>query len=448
MRRLLFLIACIVLGSSSFAQITSNSPYSSFGIGEEGGLDHSSIGSIGNSLGTAIDSFTLNYYNPASYNSLSTGNPLFSMGISTKISSFSEGSLSSFSTISAIQHFAFGFKLKEYFGMAFGLKPYSRRGYSFSNYTVFSTDSIKHQYSGSGGINELFLGLSSTVFKFRNTHLSVGGNVGYLFGSIQNKRASTLVNDGADLTGGVDLSTIRAKSFHTEFGTYFTHRFNKSNEIMLTALVDPSQKLNTIYTYGRFYAIDVNNEEAYDTLEYSDAVKGDIQSASRFSYGLRYTFSRHANTDESKKLNTSLALHASYTMTNYSKFSNPHDTSISTLLNATKYTVGVEYIPETHFVENKPSTKMYERMRYRVGAYYALLPYQTNGVQVSDFGTTFGIGLPIVVKNSLSSINFGFAIGQRGTGDQQLISETYYGINFGVTISPIGDNWFIKRKLN
>ncbi len=448
MRRLLFLIAFIVLGSSSFAQITSNSPYSSFGVGEEGGLDHAAISGIGNSLGTAIDSFTLNYYNPASYNSLSTGNPLFSMGISTKISNFSEGALNSYSTISGIQHFAFGFKVKRYFGMAFGLKPYSRRGYSFANYTVFDEDSVKHHYSGAGGINELFLGLSSNVFKLKNTELSVGGNVGYLFGSIQNQRASTLVNDGVDITGAVDLETIRAKSFHYDLGMYFTHRFNKSNEIMLTAIVDPAQKLNTTYTYGRFYSTDVEDTKIYDTLFYTEAVKGRIQSASRFAYGLRYTISRNANTDESVKLNSALTFHASYTMSNYSKFSNPFDSSGSNYLNSTKYTFGLEYVPETHFIENKPTTKMYERMRYRVGAYYGLLPYQTNGMQVKDFGTTFGIGLPIVVKNSLSSINFGFAIGQRGTGDQQLLSETYYGINFGVTISPIGDNWFIKRKLN
>ena len=108
----------------------------------------------------------------------------------------------------------------------------------------------------------------------------------------------------------------------------------------------------------------------------------------------------------------------------------------------------MEFIPESDFVNNKPITKYYERMRYRVGAYYALLPYKTNNEQVTDFGTTFGLGLPIVIKNSLSSINVGFTVGKRGVGDQQSLSETYYGINFGVTIAPLGDNWFRKRKLN
>ncbi len=438
----------IVLGSSSIAQIAVNSPYSSFGLGEEGGLDHATISGIGNSFGTAIDSFTLNYYNPSSYNSLANGKPLFSMGISSKISTFSEGNLTNSSTVSAIQHFAFGFKVRNYFGMAFGLKPYSRTGYDFSNYALIGSDSIKHNYSGTGGINELFLGLSTNIFKIKSTELSVGANFGYLSGSLENQRTSTLVSDGLDLTGGVDIKTIRAKSFHYDLGMNFTHEFNQSNKLMLTAVIDPGQNLTTTYSYGRYYAPDVNNTNFYDTIVYSGLIEGQIQTVPRFTYGLRYTMSRSTNRDANKKLNNSLAIHASYSTADYTKFALPFDTSAVNFLKSTKYTFGLEFIPETDFVNNKPITKFYQRIRYRVGGYFASLPYQTNGEQVTDFGTTFGLGLPVVIKNSLSSINFGFTVGQRGVGNEQSLSETYYGINFGVTIAPLGDNWFQKRKLN
>jgi len=448
MRKLLFLLSFFVLGSSSFAQITASSPYSSFGIGEQGGLDHATISGIGNSFGTAIDSFTLNYYNPSSYNSLSSGNPLFSMGISSRISSFSEGNLSNTSTVSAIQHFAFGFKVKEYFGAAFGLKPYSRRGYEFSNYDVIGSDSIQHTYSGTGGINELFLGLSTNLFKFKSTQLSVGANLGYLFGSLENQRSSTTVVNGAGSIGGIDLKTIRAKSFHYDLGMNFSHQINQSNAVMLTAVIDPGQNLNTIYSYGRYYSPDVENTTVYDTLDYSGLIKGQVQSVPRFTYGLRYTFSRSTHLDATKKLNNSLAIHASYSTADYTKFTLPFDTTSTDFSKSTKYTFGMEFIPETDFINNKPITKFYQRMRYRVGGYFAELPYKTDGEQVTDFGTTFGLGLPIVIKNSLSSINFGFTIGQRGVGNQQSLGETYYGINFGVTIAPLGDNWFQKRKLN
>ena len=87
-------------------------------------------------------------------------------------------------------------------------------------------------------------------------------------------------------------------------------------------------------------------------------------------------------------------------------------------------------------------------MKYRVGVYQLTLPYQTNGQQAEDFGTTFGFGIPIVVQNSLSSINLGFTIGKRGVADSQAFKEQYYGINIGVSIAPGADRWFVKRKLN
>ncbi|MFK7787542.1 MAG: hypothetical protein AB8B56_20630 [Crocinitomicaceae bacterium] len=448
MRKLLFLLSFLFLGSSSIAQITANSPYSSFGLGEEGGLDHATISGIGNSFGTAIDSFTLNYYNPSSYNSLSKGNPLFSLGISSKISSFSEGNLSNVSSVSGIQHFAFGFKMKEYFGAAFGLRPYTRTGYEFSNFTYIDPDSIRHTYSGTGGINELFLGFSTNIFKFKSTQLSVGANLGYLFGTLENQRSSTLEVNGSGSVGGVDLRLIRAKSFHYDLGLNFSHQFNSSNGILLSAVIDPGQDLNMTYSYGRYYSGDVNNTEAYDTLEYSGLIDGNVQSVPRFTYGLRYTFSKSTNLDAAKKLNNSLAVHASYSTADYTKFTLPFDTTSLDFEKSTRYTLGMEFIPETDFINNKPITKFYQRMRYRVGGYFSQLPYKTDGEQVTDFGTTFGLGLPIVIKNSLSSVNFGFSIGRRGVGNEQSLGETYYGINFGVTIAPLGDNWFQKRKLN
>lgn len=448
MRRLLFLFSFFVLGSSSIAQITANSPYSSFGLGEMGGLDHARTSGIGNSLGTAIDSFTLNYYNPSSYNSLSTGNPLFSLGVSSVISNFSEGNASNRSSVSAIQNFAFGFKVKKYFGAAIGLKPYSRRGYEFSNYEVIGSDSLRHTYSGTGGINELFVGLSSNIFKFESTQLSVGANFGYLFGTLETKRSSTIVQDGEGKVGGVDLELLRAQSFHYDLGLNFSHRFTNGHEVLVTAMIDPGQNLNTTYSRGRYYAPDVNNTLAYDTLNYSGLQKVSIATIPRFTYGVRYNLSRRTDEAAGKKLNNLLAIHASYSTADYTKFTLPYDTSSVNFLKSTKYTLGFEFIPETDFINNKPITKFYERIRYRIGGYYAALPYQTNGEQVMDFGTTFGLGLPMVIKNSLSSINVGFAIGQRGVGNQQSLSETYYGINFGITIAPLGDNWFQKRKLN
>ena len=86
-------------------------------------------------------------------------------------------------------------------------------------------------------------------------------------------------------------------------------------------------------------------------------------------------------------------------------------------------------------------------MKYRIGIYQINLPYQTNNKQIVDFGTTFGFGIPVVVQNSLSSINLGFTFGKR-EGEKNGFREQYYGINIGVLIAPGSDRWFVKRKLN
>lgn len=449
MRRLLFSFAFIVLGSSSIAQPTTNSPYSSFGIGESGDLDHATMLGVGNSTATMIDSFTLNYYNPASYNQISPGQPLFSLGISSRLSNYSENGVKSFSNISTLQHFAMAFPIRKHFGLAFGLKPYSRKGYEFSERFEIGTDSLKNTYSGSGGFNEVFIGISTDLLpKADSTRLSIGANFGYLFGQASNQRTSTLLISGQEKTGGVDIRTIKATSFHYNLGLYFSHDFNPNHSILVSGMLEPSQKLTASYDYGLYYSTDVTNPNFYDTVFYSEATSGRITTALQYTAGLRYTMRRTPEEDEKHSLNSELSIHATYRGTGWNNFNIPFDGDSTVYLNTNKYTFGLQYIPETGFLKNRTLTKFYQRMRYRVGGYYMTLPYQTSGEQVRDFGTTFGLGLPIAAGGSISSVNLGFSVGRRGVSDSQSLMENYYGINFGVTISPIGDKWFQKRKLN
>ena len=118
-------------------------------------------------------------------------------------------------------------------------------------------------------------------------------------------------------------------------------------------------------------------------------------------------------------------------------------------MQASKMSFGIQFIPEAEFQLNTATTKFLARVRYRAGFYYYTLPYSTNGLQVSDLGTTFGFGIPISVQKSLSSINFGFSVGSRGVADETQLKESYYGISVGVSIAPgEAEKWFRKRKLN
>jgi len=450
MRNLSFLIIALFSGLYADAQNTSNSPFSSFGLGELGGMDHAVFSALGNTTITISDSTVLNFYNPASYSSIGQGQPIFSLGVSSRISDFSENGIKSRSYVTGIQHFAMAFSFAKRFGLAFGLKPYSRRGYEFSSGVKINDDSLYHNYSGTGGVNEVFLGLSATVLKYKGARLSIGGNLGYLFGKVSNTRKSGLVTSGSNVfSGGVNQQELKVNSFHYEVGLYYSQRIKENHTISFAATYDPFQKIKGAYEEGQYYSSNINDLTILDTLIYNDTAVGNVTTIPTYTVGLNYTLDFKGHKDQTNELNSQIAFHLSYSGSDWSKYQNRYDAAYTnTFLNTSKYTFGIQYVPEIDFASKSLKSKFFSRMRYRAGTYYNTLPYQTNGKQVTDFGTTFGFGIPIVIQNSISSINLGFAIGKRGIGDDNALKERYYGINFGISIAPGTDRWFVKRKLN
>lgn len=450
MRNLSFLIVTLFSGLLTLAQNTSNSPYSSFGLGELGGMDHAIFSSLGNSNITLSDSTVLNFYNPSSYSSIGKGQPIFSLGISSRLSNFTENGSETKSNITGVQHFALGLSFAKRFGLAFGLKPYSRRGYEFSSKTLVSGDSLKHVYSGSGSINEVFLGFSARVLDFKGAQLSIGANAGYLFGKVTNTRKSGLITSGSTVyAGGVNQQELKVNSFHYELGLNYSQRINDNQTIALSATYDPFQKIRGAYEDGQYYTGDIDDISAYDTLTYNDTATGNVTTIPTYTIGLNYNLNFKGRKNSTNELNSTIGFHFTYSSSDWKKYENQYDANYTnTFLNTNRYTFGIQYIPEVGFFANKTKTKFLARVRYRAGTYYYTLPYETNGEQVTDFGTTFGFGIPIVIQNSLSSINLGFAIGKRGIGDDNALKERYYGINFGISIAPGTDRWFVKRKLN
>lgn len=450
MRNQFFLAITLFLGLFVSAQNTSNSPYSSFGLGELGGMDHAVFSSLGNTNITLADSTVFNFYNPSSYSTIGQGQPIFSLGVSSRLSTYSESGINSKSNISGIQHFGMAFSFAKRFGLAFGLKPYSRRGYDFSSGTEVNGDSLYHFYSGTGGINEVFLGFSARVLDFKGAQLSIGTNLGYLFGKVTNTRKSGLVTSGSNVyTGGASQQELKVSSFHYELGLNYTQRINENNSISLAATYDPFQKIRGSYEEGRYYTTDIHNLELYDTLSFNDTASGNVTTVPTYSVGLSYNLNFKGRKGSTNELNSTIGFHLSYSGSDWTKYENGYDaTFTNAFLSTSRYTFGIQYIPETGFINNKSKTKFMARIRYRAGTYYYTLPYETSGKQVTDFGTTFGFGIPIVIQNSLSSINLGVAIGKRGIGDENALTERYYGINFGISIAPGTDRWFVKRKLN
>jgi hypothetical protein len=444
------LITLFIAGFSLFslAQNTVQSPFSSYGFGERGYSSDAVTAALGQSSITYFDSTIVNFHNPASYNTLGQGQPLFSLGLRGRISEFSQNDAGYTTGLGMVDHFAMAFTLKKHFGLTFGLKPYGRRGYELTDKELVGSDSIQYKYKGTGGSNEVFIGLASTIFKIKTSHLSVGANLGYLFGTATNERKSNIIGEKI---GGVDQKSVQFNSFHYELGAYFRQDFGKNHSLTLSTVLEPAQKLNASRNEVLYFASDVNTPLSYVTLYDSSDVAGEVNIAPSYSFGLSYSLRTSTSDKGSRTRNSEWLLQASYTSTDWSKYSTRfNEVDEQYAFNATsKLSIGIQYSPEYKVEENKINTGFFESMRYRIGYYNFNLPYSESGSEIKEFGTTFGIGIPLVSQSALSSVNLGVTLGSRGNGETTGLNERFIGLNFGVIIAPSGyDRWFKKRKLD
>ncbi len=449
MFRSLTVFLCLCCSAFLWGQNTSSSPYTSYGIGEHGGLDHATFSGIGNNTITYFDSTVSNYFNPSTYNSLGRGQTLFSVGLSSRFSSYSSMGTTAETRVFNMDHLSLTIPFAKYFGMSFGLKPFTRRGYSFSSQQALGTDTVYNVYEGSGTTSEAFYGLSAYLIKEKRHKLSVGGNIGYVFGTVTNERKSSF---NSSLDGGIEQKSFRLRSLYYTLAANYQWSIDTLSEhtFTLSGVYEPEQRLKATYNDVIFFSTNVNNASLYLVL-LNNEEKGYVTMGANSTIGLRYSFTPKVSAIRPDAKEFQLDVFASYNTRNYERF-NADFPSFNTgfgYQNTYSMNFGVQFMPERNVYEKSTRTNFFGKLRYRAGVYSMTLPQLVNGAQVKDFGTTFGFGIPILTQMSLSSLNFGFTYGNRGPGTSGSLSEKYFGINFGITLAPSRvERWFVKRKLD
>lgn len=440
----------LIISNINFAQVTNTSPYSYYGLGENEGIDQAVFGSLGQSTISYFDSTVLNTYNPATYNTLGKGQPLFSTGLSSRLSFYNQGSVSSFQKSVVINHLAFGMSLGKHFGVAAGLRPYTRRGYHFYSKDLVGTDSIKHIYEGSGSTNEVFIGFSSDILKLNNLRVAIGGNLGYLFNVVTNSRISHLI--GSDSAkGGISEKYTELKAVRYQFGMYMQQKINPNHNYAVSVVLEPQQDLFAYQSENLFFATDINNRSTYSLLSATGLVAGHYKTAPSITLGINYSILFKDSKKENKIRNSELSFHINMNTTDWSVFSSTFENVATNFgwMKTSKSTFGIQYIPETLNSEKSVRSNFLEKTKYRVGMYQYSLPYTQNALEINDKGLTLGFGFPLLAQRSLSYINFGMNFGSRGTSDKNLLSEKYMGIQIGISFAPASfERWFVKRKLD
>ena len=173
--------AAAMVGS---AQADDNSPYSMYGYGVIGDRATSMQRQMGG-VGYAMQSGRqINAMNPASYASIDSLTFLWDMGANMNMQWRKDNSGKSHAFGGGLDYITMEFPLSKYMGMSIGMVPVTQVGYSFGDDIKFGA----RQNQGNGGITEAYAGVSGKIKGF-----SVGVNISYDFGTIQNDVYSTPV---------------------------------------------------------------------------------------------------------------------------------------------------------------------------------------------------------------------------------------------------------------
>ena len=157
-------------------------PYSHYGLGYIRSPVFSSNSGMGYLEAPFASAVNINAANPASYASLTrttieVGFLVDGSGISNKDSSYRAAS-------GSVNHLAIAFvpnSKHNNWALSVGLLPYSYVDYNFAkSYSDSALGQYTQLYSGSGSLYQVYVG---AAFKIKG--LSIGANVGYVFGKLQ-----------------------------------------------------------------------------------------------------------------------------------------------------------------------------------------------------------------------------------------------------------------------
>jgi hypothetical protein len=424
-------------------QTNTNSPYSSRGIGEINPLTHSIFGALGNVSSALIDSAQLNPENPSSYSFLGKGQPIFSIGLASNFSKFQENKTKSSSHFLSINYLTLGMAVSNRFGICFGLKPYSSSGYEVKNHQITGKDTLHYLYTGSGGFSNAYFGLAIKLITHHKHHLSLGSNLGYIFGTNSNQIITTL---SSTTFGGIRDRTLQIKALNLDYGMSYLYRIASDHDLVLGITYTPSQSFSSTYNNTLIYAVNTKNILGNDTLQ-NTALKGNIQTASSVSFGFKYDFTKKNKEINNSNKSPQLQLSGDIKLTDWNSYSNTFTNE--TFKNTIQYGLGFQFAPHFDFLDRSKNINLIHRMKYRIGGVYQTLPWSDQQIQLTNKALTFGIGIPIINQFSSSSINLSFLYGQRWNGLETTLRENYFSFNFGVNITPASyERWFKKNKID
>ena len=465
------LMGCVVFTD---AQNTTSSPYSKYGVGtllSQDFLQNFAMGGIGIGMRSNRN---INFDNPASYSAL--GITAFEAGFTNTSLFLTDGTQSENLNYPHISHLAFGIPvMKNKWGMSFGMLPYSNLGYDYTNVVNDTlTGDVTYFQKGDGGLNKAYFGNSiqfnpktnidpvglilkafsgprysiktdstGTEIKVfnkridslvvdRKTPISFGVNGYVMFGALNNDEKIIYggLNNALNLwsikrTSVADVGVDFGVQYQKSYTVYKGNDIDKYN-IVLGATYAATNNLSSKYTESiRTFTGTSDFGTVKDTISLIDEAASIIELPTELGIGFSI----------SKENKWSFGV--DYRSANWGAIAS--NSSIYKYNNNYSIAAGLEVTPKYNAFKG-----YFKRVAYRLGLRYNTSYIMINNQDLPEYGIAFGMGLPLKrEQTTVPQLNIGFEYGKRGQTGNDLIEETFYKINIGITIN---DRWFIKRR--
>ena len=412
---LLFIVLFIQFG---FAQKSSYSPYSYFGVGEtnfSATADNKMMG--GNTA--YVDSVSVNLNVPASLSKLKFVN--YSVGVNLKNNRYSTQDNNAKTTTASLNYLSVSIPTTR-LGFNFGLKPNTSVGYLLESVDETTDPVSTNRYNGDGGINSAFLGIGFELFK----NFGLGISSSYSFGNL-NHYHSKILTDVELYTRVSSESSLSGLSYN--FSAVFQQKFRNNIKIYSSYVYQPESSLTS------------KNSQSIRTLKLDGSFGGDTENINLSLTGMdetKFTIPSFSSFGLGFGLDKKWFVGLNFKSVQGNGYRNEFMSLDNVNFNEHNiYSVGGFYLPKFDSFTN-----FFDRVTYRAGFKYIDGGLEVNQQDIKDFGINFGLGIPV---GRLSKANLGIEFGQRGTDDFGLIKENYLNFMIGVSLN---DLWFIKSMYN
>jgi hypothetical protein len=260
-------------------------------------------------------------------------------------------------------------------------------------------------YTGSGGVTQFYFGNGFQITK----NLSLGVTAAFLHGSIDHKETIT---SGAAL--GTQVSNLTAiNKGKLDFGFQYQFFLGTNNSLTIGGVYNSSLRLNTSNLLSIY--------QQTDTLDSQKTKIDDYVLPQKVGSGISF-----------QTLHSTISADVSYQQWSKANFE-----SGLRLRDTRRASVGYQYRG------GKSGDSFWNGVVVRAGGYMQQNPLILQNLSFSDWGVTFGLGIP--VSNGKNAINLSYSYNRTGTLEKNLIQQQSNIFALDITFR---DLWGIRRKFD